>query len=71
MKSFLLTLNLLMPGTGSLADGKVLGGSLQFTMWLMGLSMLVSSSLSVLGFPLLLTGWAWGVSTSVELGHFD
>ena len=60
-----------MPGTGSLADGEMLGGSLQFTMWLLGLGMLVTSSLSIVGFPLLLTGWAWGVSTSVELGHFD
>lgn len=60
-----------MPGTGSLADGELLGGSLQFIMWLMGLSMLVTSSLSVLGFPLLLTGWAWGLSTSLSRGHFD
>lgn len=71
MKTFLLTLNLLIPGIGSLVAGKMLGGTLQFMMWLMGFGMLLTSGLSVIGFPLLLGGWAWGLSTSLDLGHFD
>lgn len=61
-----LVMNILLfitPGLGTIVAGKTKTGFLQLTLGLLGAFL----SLIIIGIPILLTAWIWGIITGIQL----
>ena len=60
-----LILNLLIPGVGSFVVGKPGQGIAQILIWGVGLLLWLTVIGAIIGFPLMLGAWIWGIITAV------
>lgn len=66
--AFLLNvLVFILPGIGSLIGGKTKTGIWQLVLAVIGILLSMTLSLTLLGLPILLVAWIWGIITGIEI----
>ena len=61
-----LILNILIPGTGTLAAGETFQGVLQLVFWLLSAVMVLSVIWMIFGIPLMAAMWVWALISSIS-----
>lgn len=69
MKAVAIILNFFIPGVGSLVIGKTGAGVIQLIVYFVGLFLTLTLILAIIGAPMMLGAWIWGLVTAAT--HVD
>lgn len=65
MRILAFILNFFLPGVGSFVVGRPIQGIFQITLLVLGFFLIITVYGLVIGFPLWLIAWVWGLVTAV------
>lgn len=69
MKALSIVLNVFFPGVGTIVAGKAGIGIAQLLLWLFGLAMWITVIGVIVGAPLMLAAWIWGLVTTASMNE--
>lgn len=64
MKAVAIIVNFFIPGVGSFFVGKVGQGIVQLILYIVGMALTVTFILSIVGIPMAIGAWIWGLVTA-------